>query len=426
MEVRSKNNTEKLLFHCNRTLAGFVSGRELKASITLLLQAFLMIMIVSPISAQKKGSQRLDSFLGDQVFITRQLWEGRGGTSIVVAHDGTVIAFHGRSDMVRLSDDGGTTWRLEKSMQGDVRNGNAIIDEITGDILFLNPGEKGLGRLMISRDNGESWVREEITISPDGFGYYPHSVGSMQSGITLLSGQFKGRLIMPGRIYGPQNSNDVEWRSYHYSTALYSDDRGKTWKTSKPFPVLGTGEAALAELSDGSILYNSREHMSPGNRYLARSYDGGETWIEPYLSAELPDGPGGSSYGCMGGMIRLPVDEYDILVYSNLDTGEGEMPGSVGGSITREREKITLWVSFDGGKSWPLKKLVFDGPAGYSNLAAGRAGTSSEGKIYLLYEGGPEGRNAAVQLVVCNLSWILDGKDISYFRSASNLDNQNE
>ncbi|MCU0460134.1 MAG: glycoside hydrolase, partial [Bacteroidales bacterium] len=152
----------------------------------------------------------------------------------------------------------------------------------------------------------------------------------------------------------------------------------------------------------------------------------GETWIEPYLSAELPDGPRGSSYGCMGGMIRLPVDGYDILVYSNLDTGAGEMPGTVGGSITRERERITLWVSFDGGESWPLKRLVFDGPAGYSNLAAGRPGTNSDGKIYLLYEGGPDGRNSAVQVAVCNLSWMLDGKHISSFIKDTDYTNKKE
>jgi len=385
-----------------------------------------MVIPLSQLFAQNKYNQQLENFLGDQYFITRQLWEGRGGTSVLVAHDGSVIAFHGRNDMVRISYDGGTSWHEDKSMGGDVKNGNAILDEVTGDILFLNPGENGHGRLMISRDNGKSWVREDITIFPDGFGLYPHSVGSMQCGVTLTYGENKGRLILPGRIYGPQNSNDVSWRSYHYSTALYSDDRGRTWKTSKPFPVLGTGEAALAELSDGSILYNSREHMSVGNRYLARSFDGGETWINPVQSADLPDGPRGSSYGCMGGMIRLPVAGYDILVYSNLDTGAGKMPEKLGGSVTLEREKITLWVSFDGGETWPLKKLVFEGPAGYSNLAAGRAGTASEGKIYLLYEGGPEGRNSAVQFVVCNLRWILNGKDISYFMSDSNLDNQNE
>ena len=161
----------------------------------------------------------------------------------------------------------------------------------------------------------------------------------MQCGITLAFGKHKGRLIMPARITGPKNSNAVEWRPYHYSTALYSDDGGAIWQTSKPFPVLGTGEAALAELSDGSILYNSREHMSRGNRFLAYSHDGGELWIGAYRSPDLPDGVRGTSYGCMGGMIRLPVAGHDILLYSNLDTDAGEMPAQVGASTARAARK---------------------------------------------------------------------------------------
>ena len=34
-----------------------------------------------------------------------------------------------------------------------------------------------------------------------------------------------------------------------------SEDGGKTWQASAPFPAKGTGEATLAELSDGRIYY---------------------------------------------------------------------------------------------------------------------------------------------------------------------------
>ena len=220
----------------------------------------------------------------------------------------------------------------------------------------------------------------------------------MQCGITLAFGKHQGRLIMPARIMGPKSSNDVEWRPYHYSTAIYSDDGGAIWQTSKPFPVLGTGEAALAEISDGSILYNSREHMSRGNRYFAWSHDGGDLWINAYRSPDLPDGPRGTSYGCMGGMIRLPVDGLDILLYSNLDTDCGRNARPGGRVHLQGREKITVWASFDGGRTWPVKRLVYDGPSAYSNLAVGRAGTPSQGKIYLLFEGGPTGCYEAVQV----------------------------
>jgi hypothetical protein len=115
----------------------------------------------------------------------------------------------------------------------------------------------------------------------------------------------------------------------------------------------------------------------------------------------------------MGGLIRLPVNEYDILIYSNLDTDAGELPEEIGGTRTRDRENITLWVSFDGGTTWPIKRLVFGGPAAYSNLGVGRAGSAAQGKIFLAYDGGPLGRNSAVQVAVVNLSWLLNGGDIS-------------
>jgi sialidase-1 len=354
----------------------------------------------------------LEAFLGAPVALPiQQLWNGGGGTNIVTAKDGTVVAFQSMANKkIRRSLDGGATWGEEIDIGSGATYGNAIVDEASGDILYVNPGKQWLWR---SRDSGLTWERETIAVQPDGFGLIPNTVSSMQPGITLQFGPHKGRLIMPARIQGPQYSNDVQWRPYHYSTAVYSDDGGKNWQTSHPFPVLGTGEAALAEISTGSILYNSREHMSPGNRYLAWSHDGGQLWLDAYRSAELVDGPRGSSYGCMGGMVRLPIEGQDILVYSNLDTDAGRMPDQVGASITKQREKITVWASFDGGKTWPVKRLVFDGPSGYSNLAVGRAGTPSAGKIFLSFEGGSGGRRSGIQVAVFNLSWLLDGRDLS-------------
>lgn len=357
------------------------------------------------------AQSQLEDFLGEAVFIPMQeLWKGRGGTSIVTARNGTAIAFQSLgSNKIRRSTDGGRTWEPDRIMGPDAKNGKAVVDDARGDILYVNPIAKLQWR---SRDCGATWTREEIDeVRPDGFGFVPSSVSCMQSGITLLFGEHRGRLIMPARIMGPQASNDVAWRSYHYSTALYSDDGGKIWRTSKPFPVLGTGEAALAETSDGRVMYNSREHMSRNNRFIAWSDDGGDTWLNPYQSAELPDGAKGTSYGCMGGMIRLPIAGRDILIYSNLDTDSGEMPGKVGASTSKGRENVTVWASFDGGRTWPVKRLVYGGPSAYSNLAAGRPGTPSAGKIFILFEGGPAGYYDGIQVAAFNLSWILNDRN---------------
>jgi len=362
--------------------------------------------------ADASAHKGLQAFLGAPLApAIRQLWEGGGGTSIVTAKDGTVIAFQSMaSNKIRRSTDGGATWGADIEIGPGATYANAIVDESTGDILYVNPAKLWLWR---SSRSGLTWSCESITVRPDGFGLIPNTVSAMQPGITLQFGPRKGRLLMPARVQGPKYSNDVEWRPYHYSSAVYSDDGGKTWQTSHPFPVLGTGEAALAELSNGSILYNSREHMSPGNRFMAWSRDGGALWLDASRSPDLPDGPRGSSYGCMGGMIRLPVDGMDILVYSNLDTDAGRMPGRVGASITKGRERITVWASFDGGRTWPVKRLVFGGPSGYSSLAAGRAGTPSAGSIYLLFEGGSGGRRAGVQVAAFNLSWLLGDRTLA-------------
>jgi len=152
--------------------------------------------------------------------------------------------------------------------------------------------------------------------------------------------------------------------------------------------------------------------MSRGNRFFAWSHDGGDLWLDASRSPDLPDGARGTSYGLKGGMIRLPVPGHDILLFSNADTDAGVMPAKVGASISTGREKITVWASFDGGKSWPVKRLVHDGPAAYSCLGVGRSGTPSQGRIFLIFEGGAADPHGGVQVTAFNLSWLMDGRDI--------------
>ncbi len=337
-------------------------------------------------------------------FEMQQLFEGRRFPNVVVAMDGTVLAF--RADrqnspmVVRRSEDGGATWGETIQISTEpVHMGAAVVDETSGDILAFDADNT----LYRSNDHGHTWQKESTTIAPDSFGGIGGAHGA-DSGITLHYGEHAGRLLLPARVFPPGMDNSLPFRPYIYNSAIYSDDGGRTWHTSTPFPVLGTGEGALAELRDGSIYYNSREHMTRGNRYIAWSDDGGETWLAPTRCDYLPDGMRDNSYGCMAGLTRLPVDNADILVYSNLD-GDG---GSGSGS---GRRNITVWASFDGGRTWPVKRLVFDGPSAYSSMAAGRPGTPSAGFLYLLFEGGHDGQYAAIQLARFNLNWILYGSD---------------
>jgi sialidase-1 len=170
------------------------------------------------------------------------------------------------------------------------------------------------------------------------------------------------------------------------------------------------------ELCDGSIYFTSRKSYfdtDPGDysfhRPVAWSYDGGETWKNLEWETTLPDGPRyrgaedrkacyNGHFGMFAGLTRLPVEGRDILVYSNADT-----PGDT-------RERGTVWASFDGGDTWPIKRLVQDGPFAYSSLNAGRPDTPSEGWIYLQFEGGEEDRYEGGRIARFNLSWLLDGE----------------
>ena len=71
---------------------------------------------------------------------------------------------------------------------------------------------------------------------------------------------------------------------------------------------------------------------------------------------------------------------------------------------------MTVWASFDGARTWPIKRIVYAPHAAYSSLVAGRPDTAAEGLIYLLFEGGPDGRYSAMRVARFNLSWILEGE----------------
>ena len=107
----------------------------------------------------------------------------------------------------------------------------------------------------------------------------------------------------------------------------------------------------------------------------------------------------------MAGLIRLPLAGYDLLIFSNIESLNGRKNG-------------TVWLSFDGGKSWPVKKSVEPKGFKYSSLAVGRKNTPSEGYIYLLYESGTKSDINAYgggKIARFNLSWLTEGKNINQY-----------
>ena len=337
-----------------------------------------------------------------------------------VAMDGTVLMFSLQGEphpdkrkkskiFVKRSEDGGETWSdhqlIGKRIDLDWKAlgigpydgsgwgkdkhhahatlGTSIIDESTGEIMLFITALYPAPYMYKSRDHGKTWKLEKIKFGKDVNGFMPIPNAACDSGINLKHGPNKGRLLVPSRVMPNYNKHE---ESKGYTNAVYSDDHGKTWIPSEPFPLDGTGESGLVELNDGTIYINSRTHTRKGNRWVAYSDDSGETWRDLHQDDELFDGPP-DVYGCKAGLIRLSRDDGDILLFSSPTP-------DVGG-----RQNIRVWVSFDGGKSWPHSRLIKKGPGNYTWMTEGRKGTPSEGYIYLL-----SGKDWMARF---NMAWLL-------------------
>ena len=194
-----------------------------------------------------------------------------------------------------------------------------------------------------SRDFGRTWS-DPVDITDRIWGPDPanpfcrryHS-SFFTSGNSLLvtRGPHKGRIIVANvTAYG--TGSDL------YNHAVYSDDNGATWNVSDLAFGGGADEAKLVQLCDGRILLSPR-HAEP--RPYVISEDGGETWSEPHHWDAM------DLFVCNGDIIRW---HGDTLMLSS-PTGDS-------------RRDISIYLSFDDGKTWPYRKNICPGPGMYSSM----------------------------------------------------------
>jgi sialidase-1 len=291
---------------------------------------------------------------------------------------GAVLAFcegrkHSAGDsgdidiVLRRSSDRGRTWSplsvIADHGPDTIGNPAPVFDRATGTLWLLltgNPGstaEREIMRtgaggtrtvwIMSSRDDGRTWTPpREITSAVKRAGWRWYATGP-GSGIGLRS----GRLVVPCN----HSEGDRPIRSH----VIYSDDHGRSWQIGGSLPEK-TDECAVAELRDGTLLLNMRNTLGRHRRAVARSRDGGLTWSELSFDETLIDP------ACQGSLIRAGRR----LVFSNA-------------ADERRRIRMTVRASLDGGRSWPVSTLLYEGPSAYSSLALLKGGA-----IGILYERG--------------------------------------
>lgn len=308
--------------------------------------------------------------------------------AIVTTKNGTLLAFcegrknncsdAGNIDLVlKRSEDGGKTWSKLQVVWDDGENtcGNPapIVERKSGAIILVSTWNLGTDHekdiiaktskdtrrifVLSSKDDGKTWSgAEEITknVKQENWTWYATGPGSA---IQVKKGKYKGRLVVPC------NHVEAETKS-NRSHVIYSDDRGKTWNLGGITRQDSVNETTVAELSNGTLMLNMRNASKKRNRQVATSSDGGITWSDVYPDSTLIEPV------CEGHLMQYKAGRKTALAFSN--------PAS-----KTKRKSMTVRISYDGGKTWPLKKLIYDGPSAYSDMAV-----LPNGNLACFYEAG--------------------------------------
>jgi len=178
-----------------------------------------------------------------------------------------------------------------------------------------------------------------------------------------------------------------------------SEDGGQTWGPDISVGKGFMGGGAVVNETNGEILAFVEEHHPPASVTVYRSEDHGKTWsvmdavIKPDSNGNIPS---------------MHMNEHGITLRHGEHKGRLLRPSRwYAGKNERARwpqHYTNAIYSDDGGKTWPLKRLVYEGGFAYSSLDAGRPATKSEGWIYLQFESG------GAKVARFNLAWLLGGK----------------
>lgn len=235
-----------------------------------------------------------------------------------------------------------------------------------------------------SYDNGQTWTEpEDIThfIFGDDCVIPEH-----QTWRASFFGSGNGLLTSTGRIMFVAAVREGAAQSLN-NYAVYSDDNGVTWQVSGRASV-GGDEAKVTELVDGRILMSIRHS---GHRWYNISEDGGQTWM-----------PNTSTWND----IAAPACNGDIIRYTSVEQGGNKNRLLHSVPYGNSRTHVTVYVSYDEGETWPVKKTVVPYSSAYSSLCV-----LEDGTIGLYVEESPTNTLYTTAFYNFNIEWLTDGAD---------------
>jgi sialidase-1 len=193
---------------------------------------------------------------------------------------------------------------------------------------------------------------------------------------------------------------------------IYSDDGGRTWK---PGDIALRNEPAwpsptapsIVQLADGRVMLNVRSRAQANRRIVTVSPDGAAGWRQPHYDPSLLEPL------CEAGLVRYSLARAgggrNRILFSNPDNlsnvGRPEVPGE-----PRDRKNLSVKLSYDEARTWPVNRVLDPGPNGYSDL-----GVLPDGTILCFYDHGVvlhHSGQISLRLSRFNLEWLTVGKDM--------------
>jgi sialidase-1 len=185
---------------------------------------------------------------------------------------------------------------------------------------------------------------------------------------------------------------DYSRQDPYHAHIIYSDDHGATWQIGGSADE-GTNESTVLETADGWLYLNCRNKVplaEGGNqRAIAWSSDSGNSFSPIVHDAALLEPI------CQASVCRLtlaPAFDRNRALFAN--------PNS------RTRDHLTVRLSYDECRTWPIQRLLHAGPAAYSDLCV-----TEDLSICCLYERGDAGPYERITLARFNLAWLTRGTD---------------
>lgn len=232
---------------------------------------------------------------------------------------------------------------------------------IVGSGAGLTPDETGQFVLVSSNDDGLTWSTPNSLTPQIKTPIWNIFFNGPGRGIAMQD----GKLVFPAQYW---NETKIP-----FSTIIYSEDHGNSWKGKILGPKSNTTESQVVETTPGTLMLNMRD-IRGSFRSVATTNNLGATWTEHTTSYNTLTDP-----VCMGSLIKAKVNvkgiSKEVLFFSNPNSASG-------------RDNITIKASVDLGETWlPANQLLIDERLcfGYSCLTQ-----IDENTIAILYEGTKE------------------------------------